>query len=54
MVSLSRTCAFPLAMPATMRGEWGEFKSRQKPAGFSARAHPERRFRAAPRGVADR
>ena len=33
MLSLSRTCRFPLLMLVTMRGEWGEFNPWQVPMG---------------------
>jgi len=33
MLSLSRTCRFPLAMFVTMRGEWEEFNPWQEPMG---------------------
>lgn len=33
MLSLSRTCRFPLAMFITMRGEWEEFNPWQQPMG---------------------
>ncbi len=32
-LSLARTCAFPLLMLVTMRGEWGEFNPWQVPMG---------------------
>ncbi len=41
MLSLARTCAFPLVMLVTMRGEWGEFNSWQVPMGRTAEAHLE-------------
>ena len=41
MLSLARTCAFPLVMLVTMRGEWGEFNSWQVPMGATTRAHLE-------------
>ena len=41
MLSLARTCAFPLVMLVTMRGEWGEFNSWQKPMGTTTQAHLE-------------
>ena len=41
MLSLARTCAFPLVMLVTMRGEWGEFNSWQKPMGITTQAHLE-------------
>ncbi len=33
MLSLAKTCAFPLLMLVTMRGEWGEFNPWQVPMG---------------------
>lgn len=33
MLSLSRTCRFPLVMVVTMRGEWEEFNPWQEPMG---------------------
>ena len=41
MLSLAKTCAFPLVMLVTMRGEWGEFNSWQKPMGMTTQAHLE-------------
>ena len=35
MLSLARTCRFPLVMLITMRGEWGEFNPWQVPMGTS-------------------
>jgi len=36
LLSLSRTCRFPLLLIATMRGEWGEFNPWQVPMGQAA------------------
>ncbi len=36
MLSLARTCGFPLLMLATMRGQWGEFNPWQVPMGQAA------------------
>ena len=33
MLSLARTCGFPLLMLVTMRGQWGEFNPWQVPMG---------------------
>jgi sulfopyruvate decarboxylase alpha subunit len=41
MLSLTKTCAFPLLMLITMRGEWGEFNSWQVPMGATTQAHLE-------------
>jgi len=38
MLSLARTCAFPLLMLVTMRGEWGEFNGWQVPMGGATEA----------------
>jgi len=38
-LSLVRTCAFPLLMIVTMRGEWREFNPWQLPMGQNAGAH---------------
>jgi len=38
MLSLTRTCSFPLLMLVTMRGQWGEFNPWQVPMGQSAPA----------------
>lgn len=39
MLSLHKTCAFPLVMLVTMRGEWGEFNTWQVPMGTTTEAH---------------
>jgi sulfopyruvate decarboxylase TPP-binding subunit len=36
MLSLATSCAFPVPMIVTMRGEWGEFNPWQIPMGQSA------------------
>src|ERR1700733_6925498 len=33
MLSLAKSCRFPMTMLVTMRGEWGEFNSWQVPMG---------------------
>ena len=38
MLSLTKTCQFPLVMLVTMRGEWGEFNNWQVPMGRSTQA----------------
>jgi sulfopyruvate decarboxylase alpha subunit len=38
MLSLIKTCRFPLTMLVTMRGEWGEFNPWQVPMGATTRA----------------
>ena len=38
MLSLARTCRFPLLMLVTMRGEWGEFNPWQVPMGSATPA----------------
>ena len=38
MLSLARTCRFPLLMLITMRGEWGEFNPWQVPMGSRTQA----------------
>ena len=38
MLSLARTCRFPLLMLITMRGEWGEFNPWQVPMGSATPA----------------
>jgi sulfopyruvate decarboxylase alpha subunit len=37
MLSLTRSCRFPLVMLVTMRGEWGEFNPWQVPMGQATR-----------------
>ena len=39
MLSLTKTCRFPLLMLVTMRGQWGEFNPWQVPMGQSTEAH---------------
>jgi len=39
MLSLAKTCAFPLVMLVTMRGEWGEFNTWQVPMGRTTGDH---------------
>jgi sulfopyruvate decarboxylase alpha subunit len=41
MLSLAKTCQFPLPMFITMRGEWGEFNSWQMQMGETTQAHLE-------------
>lgn len=41
MLSLTRTCQFPLVMLVTMRGEWGEFNTWQVPMGRTTQEHLE-------------
>ncbi|MSO75901.1 MAG: phosphonopyruvate decarboxylase [Alphaproteobacteria bacterium] len=41
MLSLTKTCAFPLLMLITMRGEWGEFNPWQVPMGSTTQQHLE-------------
>src|SRR5947199_8838279 len=38
MLSLTKTCRFPLVMLVTMRGEWGEFNPWQVPMGSGTQA----------------
>src|SRR5215831_19300460 len=38
MLSMTKTCRFPLAMLVTMRGEWGEFNPWQVPMGSRTQA----------------
>jgi sulfopyruvate decarboxylase alpha subunit len=38
MLSMTKTCRFPLAMLVTMRGEWGEFNPWQVPMGSKTQA----------------
>jgi len=38
MLSLAKTCRFPLTMLVTMRGEWGEFNPWQVPMGTKTQA----------------
>ncbi|HYU11215.1 MAG TPA: thiamine pyrophosphate-binding protein, partial [Stellaceae bacterium] len=38
MLSLAKTCRFPLVMLVTMRGEWGEFNPWQVPMGTKTQA----------------
>lgn len=38
MLSLARTCRFPLLMLVTMRGEWGEFNPWQVPMGSATQS----------------
>ena len=38
MLSLTKSCRFPLAMLVTMRGEWGEFNPWQVPMGTKTQA----------------
>jgi sulfopyruvate decarboxylase alpha subunit len=38
MLSMTKTCRFPLAMLVTMRGEWGEFNPWQVPMGSKTEA----------------
>ena len=38
MLSLAKTCRFPLVMLVTMRGEWAEFNPWQVPMGSNTRA----------------
>lgn len=41
MLSLAKTCQFPLLMLVTMRGEWGEFNTWQIPMGRTTEEHLE-------------
>jgi sulfopyruvate decarboxylase alpha subunit len=41
MLSLTKTCQFPLLMLVTMRGEWGEFNNWQIPMGRTTQEHLE-------------
>src|SRR3546814_20782690 len=41
MLSLTKTCQFPLVTLVTMRGEWGEFNTWQIPMGRTTEAHLE-------------
>ena len=41
MLSLAKTCQFPLLMVVTMRGEWGEFNPWQIPMGSTTQQHLE-------------
>ena len=41
MLSLTKTCQFPLLMLVTMRGEWGEFNNWQIPMGRTTAEHLE-------------
>jgi sulfopyruvate decarboxylase alpha subunit len=41
MLSLTKTCQFPLVMLVTMRGEWGEFNNWQVPMGRTTQEHLE-------------
>ena len=38
MLSLAKSCRFPLTLLVTMRGEWGEFNPWQVPMGTSTQA----------------
>ena len=41
MLSLTKTCRFPLLALVTMRGEWGEFNNWQIPMGRTTQEHLE-------------
>ena len=50
MLSLATSCAFPLPMIVTMRGEWAEFNPWQIAMGQTRRADPDARRDARPPG----